>query len=116
MRTPDTAGAWTAEVRRPRGTFTRSLRFTSDGRAFLDHAGVGTWQRTGDGFTFRITEPIVVDGRCTGWVAIEQHAVWDGDSFAAHGVSVVHDATGNPSYRVPVAITARHEIRTAMFP
>ncbi|MEW1748349.1 hypothetical protein [Streptomyces angustmyceticus] len=109
---PAAAGGWRALVRRPRETSTATFVFTPRGAAVLlsGTAGRGSWSATGGGaFSYRITEPLFgADGRCTGWVDIDQTAVCRGAvSFTSCGVSRVHDARGVLRYRVPVAVLAR---------
>ncbi|MGW7488811.1 hypothetical protein [Streptomyces sp. NPDC054786] len=108
---PAPAGAWRALVRRPRETSAGTFVFTPRGSALLlsGTAGCGSWRLTGaSAFCYRITEPLFdADGRCTGWVDIDQTAVCRGAAFTSCGVSRVHDAHGVLRYRVPVAVTAR---------
>ncbi|MFJ6787527.1 hypothetical protein [Streptomyces angustmyceticus] len=107
---PAAAGAWRALVRRPRETSTATFVFGPRGAAVLlsGTAGHGSWTATGTGvFSYRITEPLIgADGRCTGWVDIDQTGVLRGAVFTSRGVSRVHDARGVLRYRVPVAVLA----------
>ncbi|MEU8994335.1 hypothetical protein AB0C95_05850 [Streptomyces caniferus] len=108
---PAAAGTWRALVRRPRETSTSTFVFTPRGAALLlsGTAGCGSWSATGtSAFSYRITEPLIdADGRCTGWVDIDQTGVCRGAAFTSCGVSRIHDARGVLRYRVPVAIIAR---------
>ncbi|MFJ2510564.1 hypothetical protein ACIPEL_06550 [Streptomyces griseoviridis] len=103
-------GTWTARVRRPGGDSVGSFRFTAWGHALLTVGGVGAgrWSSLGPGgFLFRITEPVLdADGRCAGWVDIEQHARQRGGFFTSRGTSRVYDADGRLTRAVPVAVEA----------
>ncbi|WP_411081356.1 hypothetical protein [Streptomyces sp. cmx-18-6] len=100
-----------------RGRTTASVfHFAVDGTALLlgGGTGAGTWEELGPGrFAFRVVEPMFGDdGRCTGWVVIEQTAVLAGPRFTSSGVSTVHDAQERVVRRLPVRITAAREAGT----
>ncbi|MFJ8097606.1 hypothetical protein [Streptomyces griseofuscus] len=102
-------GAWTARVRRPGGESTAAFRFTACGHALLVAGGLGAghWSWLGPGsFLFRITEPVLDDAACVGWVDIEQRASLNGGSFTGRGTSRVHDADGRLARAVAVEIHA----------
>ncbi|GES27537.1 hypothetical protein AB0G60_19440 [Streptomyces angustmyceticus] len=108
---PAAAGVWRALVRRPRETSTATFVLGPRGTAVLlsGTAGHGSWSTTDTGvFSYRITEPLIgADGRCTGWVDVDQTGVLRGAVFTSRGVSRVHDARGVLRSRVPVAVLAR---------
>lgn len=103
------AGAWTARVARPSGTYSSVLHFTVDGRVFLASGGAGTWRATGEGaFSFRIAEPVFDgSGACAGWIDVEQRAVLTGDGFSASGSSVVYGPDGARLREARIGISAR---------
>ncbi|WP_066947948.1 hypothetical protein [Streptomyces lushanensis] len=95
---------------RPGGDSAGSFHFTACGHALLTVGGIGagSWSSLGPGgFLFRITEPVLDgQGRCVGWVDIEQHASQRGGSFTSRGTSRVYDADGRLTRTVPVEIHA----------
>lgn len=103
------AGAWSAQITRPRGTLAQTFHFTADGQAFMATGGAGTWTATGPGtFAFRISEPVLDEhGDCVAWVAVDQQAVQHGDEFTSEGLSVVTGSDGRLLRAVEVSIAAR---------
>jgi hypothetical protein len=106
----DPTGMWNARVVRPKGTTSGTFVFASNGTALLVDGGIGggTWDTTGpQRFTFRLAEPRFDDeGGYLGWVAIEQDAVVDADTFTSLGVTTVYDASGTAAYSAQVSISA----------
>lgn len=107
MRSP--VGSWLARVEKPSGTAEVGIHFTFQGLAFLVGGGHGTgsWERQGDGFVYRIREPIIGDdGDYLGYIDICQRGTVTADRLDSSGESQVYGPDGALTRTVSVRITA----------